>query len=231
MKQKVFSALTLITVMILLNSCTVYVPQPAPIPLFSEEKEFQASAGVTMFMGGTISAAYAPANHLGTQIYASVHPGNIAYAQGSIGFWNRSVSNVNFEAYGGFAVGKGFTDRESVDLSNLETQYKLYFTQFNIGQTDIGNANIDYGFGLKLGKIDANVEYLDNDFGIQNSKNGSFLIEPQAFIRLGGEQLKAGFQANSCTLFNSNPQDKNFFYIPFTMGISVCYRIAGKQKY
>lgn len=225
--MKRFLNLLVLFLAVFLASCSLYVPQTASIPLLSKPKEVQLNAGATMYFGGTVSAAFAPAEHVGAQVYASLHPGNLAYAQASLGFWNKSVSNINIELYGGVGYGTGINSvNEDFDYSDLDSKYKLYFAQFNIGQTDLTSASIDYGFGMKVGQFDGQVKYLDDDLNIQRGNNRSILFEPQAFIRLGGERLKVGFQANSCVLFNPRLDDPHFYYLPFNMGITLNYRIS-----
>jgi hypothetical protein len=220
----------LIVVVVFVTSCSVYIPQPASVPLLSEKHEFQADAGATMFLGGTISAAYAPFENIGTHVYASLHPGNSAYVQGSVGFWSKSEADVNFELYGGMGLGQGINSLDNDFNTSLNTKYKLYFAQFNVGQTNRSSAHIDYGFGLKVGQFDAQVNYLNDNLDIQKGRNGSVLFEPQAFMRLGGERIKVGFQANTCVLFNPNQDNAHLYYIPFNMGISINYRIPGNKK-
>lgn len=212
-----------------LASCTVYIPQSASIPLFSEKQELQASAGVTMLMGGNVSVAYAPANHLGTQLFASIHPDNSTYIQGVLGFWNKGLKNVNFEAYGGLASGHNVNSINDVN-SNLDANYLLYFAQFNVGQTNLGTAHIDYGFGLKTGLFDANVTYLDENLDVRQKRSSPILVEPQAFLRLGGENLKAGFQINTCRIINQSNEEHHLFYLPFIMGVSLNYHLKLKSK-
>jgi hypothetical protein len=60
--------------------------------------------------------------------------------------------------------------------------------------------------------------------------NNSLLVEPQAFVRMGGEKFKAGFQVNSSRIFNINNQTSILLYYPINQGLSINDRIAPSMR-
>jgi hypothetical protein len=226
--QKVKAGVISSVVLLLLNSCTIYLPQPASIPLMNTKNEVQLSGGVTMLGGVDGSVAYAPGQHVAMQLYGSLHTTQISYFQGAIGYYMKSKSALNFEIYGGIATGNGENFGFN-SLNNANGGYMLYFGQTNIGQTNLGSAHIDYGFGLKSGMFDVTInDYFSSLPAKYNTT--SWLIEPQGFIRMGGEKLKVGFQINIVTIFTENNSNPMIFYYPANFGLSINYRITPSAK-
>lgn len=219
-----------IGVMLLVSSCTIYEPQMVSIPLISEKNEVQLDAGVSALGGVYGSVAFAPAQHVALQVYGAVYPENTNF-QGAVGYATKTESNLNFEIYGGFGTGKGteYTEDNTTTYSNAD--YSIYFVQANIGQTNISDAHIDYGFGFKAGTFNASIK--DNLYTtIEPYYTNGILIEPQAFVRMGGERFKVGFQMNGTKIFIDTVKDPLFneFYLPFNFGLSLNYRFAPSLK-
>jgi len=211
-------------ILLLADSCTIYLPQPVSIPLMNERNEVQLSGGVTMLGGIEGSVAYAAGDHVALQAYGSIHTEQIRYFQGSVGYYTKSKSNINFEIYAGLGGGNGNDSGFKDDLF-VNGNYLLYFTQANFGQTNLGSAHIDYGFGLKTGLFDAKVITYANPNPV-NYTNHSWLIEPQAFVRMGGEKFKVGFQLNGARVINLNNEISTLMYYPANFSMSINYRIA-----
>lgn len=217
-------------ILVLVSSCTIYEPQMVSIPLISVKNEVQLDAGVSALGGVYGSVAFAPAQHVALQVYGAVYPENTNF-QGAIGYATKTKSDLNFEIYGGFGTGKGtkYTDDNSTTYSNAD--YSIYFVQANIGQTNQGSAHLDYGFGFKAGTFYASIK--DNLYTtIEPYNTNGILIEPQAFVRLGGERFKVGFQMNGTKIFSGTVKDPLFneFYLPFNFGLSLNYHFAPSIK-
>ena len=69
-------------------SCTLYMPQTAPIPMMKEKGELQIDGGITFLPGTQGSAAWSPVNHLAVQGHAFTNIGNIQYSQIALGYYN-----------------------------------------------------------------------------------------------------------------------------------------------
>lgn len=211
-------------IMFALSSCTTYLPQTASIPLMNEKNEVHVSGGLTMLGGIDGSVAYAPADHVALQAYASLHSDEIRYYQGAVGYFTKSKEDLNFEIYGGVGGGNG-NNYESDNNGYVNGDYLLYFAQANFGQTNTSKAHIDYGFGLKAGMFDAKIINYSDPVPVYNTNN-SLLIEPQAFMRLGGQKFKVGFQLNVSRIFNLTNDAPTLFYYPVNFGMSMNYRFA-----
>ena len=234
MKTNILIHITLLLVagmLLLAESCTIYMPQPAAIPLMNERNEVQISGGFTSLGGLNGSVAYAPGNHVALQAYGSMHTTEIRYFQGSLGYYTRSKSDLNFEIFGGLAFGNG-SEWGLDNMENFYVDYLLYFAQVNFGQTNLGSAHIDYGFGLKSGIFDAIKSYNFNSVPVNYSSNtiNALLIEPQAFIRMGGKKFKVGLQVNGTWISSLDRYETLILYYPVNLGISLNYRIAPSLK-
>lgn len=226
---RLVSTLPVVAFFFLVHSCAIYEPQPVSIPLMQEKNELQLSGGVSMLGGVNGSVAFAPAQHIALQIYASAYPQNNNF-QGSIGYFTKTKTNLSFEIYTGFGKGKGteITDDSSSTFSNADNL--IYFVQSNIGQTNLGRAHIDYGFGLKTGYFEAKVKeaLFEN---ITPYTTTGFLIEPQAFMRMGSERLKVGFQLNGTKIFlDKDRKEFSDYYNRLNFCVSINYRFAPSLK-
>jgi len=223
------SILFMVAFFFLVHSCAIYEPQPVSIPLMQEKNELQLSGGVSMLAGISGSVAYAPAQHVALQAYASAYPQNNNF-QGSVGYFTKTKANLNFEIYAGFGKGIGteITDDSSSTYHNADNL--IYFVQSNIGQTNLGRAHIDYGFGLKTGYFEAKVKeaLFDN---ITPYTTYGLLIEPQAFMRMGSERLKVGFQLNGTRIFlDKDRTEFSDYYNRLNFCVSINYRFAPSLK-
>jgi hypothetical protein len=227
MKTKISNQLSIliaIGLFFVIPSCTIYEPQMVSIPLMSEKNEVQLNGGFSFLGGGYGSVAFAPAQHVALQVYGSIYPENTNF-QGSVGYCTKNQSDLNFEIYGGLGSGIG-SDYDDGITTYSNADYLLYFVQANFGQTNMGSAHIDYGFGLKTGLFDASVK--DKIItSVEPYHTNGFLIEPQAFIRMGSKNIKGGIQINGTKIFlNSHTDLFSEFYVPFNFGLSINYRIA-----
>lgn len=213
----------------LIHSCAIYEPQPVSIPLMQQKNELQLSGGVSILGGLNGSVAFAPVQHVALQVYASAYPENTNF-QGSVGYFTKTKTNLNFEIYAGLGSGKGteYADDSSSTYSNADNL--IYFVQSNIGQTNLGRAHIDYGFGLKTGFFEAKVKEALFTNITPYTTNG-FLIEPQVFMRMGSERLKVGFQVNGAKIY-LDKEEKEFsdYYNQLNLCVSINYRFTPSIK-
>jgi hypothetical protein len=92
----------------------------------NEKNEVQLSGGFTSLGGVNGSVAFAPGNHVALQAYGSMHTNEIRYFQGSVGYYTKSKSDMNFEIYAGLAGGNG-NDLGFDDEVYVNGDYLLYF--------------------------------------------------------------------------------------------------------
>lgn len=216
--------------MIGLNACNVYTNQTVDIPLISKKKELRADAGLSLkeFVYGTIS--YGLTDKIALQTFLNLSYDNRFFFQNAAGYF-RDLGNRNImEVYGGFAFG--YTNAGNHDVpTKLKGPYQLYFTQFNFGKIDCQFANADFGFGIKAGYLHSNLENL-NYFTHYPQYTGpfeplvvnSFMIEPNAFLRIGGEKLKFSLKLGSCLPYQFNNRDKKLPIDMLNIGIGINYR-------
>jgi hypothetical protein len=209
-------------------SCKVYTPQPAPIPLLTSKGELQLSGGVSLPVGMTTAIAYSPINHFAVEGYTFLAPQKSSYYQAMVGYYWKNKQNISFEVYTGYAEGAGKA-MKAAGRNSLDGKFNQYYVQFNLGQNQIGESKMDYGFGVKAGITD--MQLIDNGYYEPATMdppkfyNHYYVIEPMAFLRLGMGRLRTGFQLNGTSLLNAVSKQKQIPYYPMTLGVSLNYKL------
>jgi len=178
--------------------CSVYSPHLVDIPLISEKKELRFDAGynwLNMFYG---SLSYGLTKSIALQTFIDKDAGRMYYFQNSAGYYRKLGADAVTEIWGGY--GFGYTDIGNHDVpTSLKGSYNITFAQINIGRKDIGKTHADYGIGIKGGWLHADLMDMNYFTRIYNPYPeppavpltiDCFILEPNAFIRMGGEHLK-----------------------------------------
>jgi hypothetical protein len=213
-----------------LNACNVYTHQTVDIPLINKKKELRADAGISLkeLFYGTIS--YGLTDKIALQTFFNKSYGFRFFFQNAVGYF-RDLGNRNImEIYSGFAFG--YTDAGNHDVpTRLKGPYQLYFTQFNFGKIDCQFANADIGIGIKAGYLHSNLQN-SNFFTHYSPYFGSyeplvvnsFLLEPNAFVRIGGEKLKFSLKLGTCWRYQFTHKDKQLPIDKLNIGLGLNYR-------
>jgi hypothetical protein len=217
-----------ISFVVLIASCKVYTPQPAPVPLMSAKHELQLNGGITIPPGISGSVAYSPFNHVAIQVHGSMGPLGSDYFQGMLGYYRKNTQNLNMECYGGIAHGYGKAMKAS-NSPTLEGNYSIYFSQLNFGQNRMGNNRMDYGIGLKVGlfniKVTDNGYFENNDLDQVNYNSQYYFLEPMAFIRLGKGRLRTCVQINGASLISAATKQRLIPYHSIALGVYLNYQV------
>jgi hypothetical protein len=211
------------------TACSVYTNQTVDIPLINKKNELRADAGISIkeFFYGTIS--YGLTDKFALQTFYNKSAEGRFFFQNAVGYF-RDLGNRNImEIYSGFAFGYSNTGNHDVP-TRLKGPYQLYFTQFNFGKIDCQFANADFGIGIKTGFLHSNLENL-NYFTHYSQYNGpfeplvvnSFLLEPNAFLRIGGKKLKFSLKLGSCFHYQFTNKDKNLPFDQLNIGLGLNY--------
>lgn len=121
------------------------------------------------------------------------YDGEFAHKYGEIGIgkYNLLQKKLKLEVFGGigYGIAKDNDMGASVtDILNYEADYYLGFFQVNIGRTF---KKIEFGGAVRLATTFFDYTYQDYNTAItQNIGFNMFHIEPMAFLRVGGENLK-----------------------------------------
>jgi hypothetical protein len=212
-----------------LAGCSVYTHQTVDIPLINKKNELRADAGISLkeFFYGTLT--YGLTDKIALQTFYNKSAEGRFFFQNAVGYF-RDLGNRNImEVYGGFAFGHAETGNHDVP-TKLKGPYQLYFTQFNFGKIDCHFANADFGIGIKAGILHSNLENL-NYFTHYSQYTGpyeplvvnSFLLEPAAFLRVGGKKLKFSLKVGSCMQYQFINKDKNLPVDKLNIGIGLNY--------
>lgn len=230
MKRPLLPFVSLIAAILLLwSGCSVYVPQVASIPLMTEKNELHLNAGADIFLGLQGTVAYSPVKNIALQVHGWNSLGVTQYAQFALGTYLGDPKKVVSEIYGGYGFG-GYRDEDDNYDRYYKSDYQIYYIQGNIGQTNLGSAHLDYGGSLKIGMIKGNVWDYDN-YEWSNKKSERVLMEPQVFIRLGGEKLKVGFQVNAAWAYGDGEEYLSSVFIwPMNAGITLQYRFLPRKN-
>jgi hypothetical protein len=165
------------------TSCIVYHPQTIDIPLISEKQDLRIDAGISIIPSAHVTVSYGLTDKIALQTFGSIGPDDRYYFQGATGIFKKSGTQKVSEFYSGFGYGYGSAYRDS-NPGDLYGDYQLYFIQYNYGKLDCEFANMDYGFGLKVGYLHSNLtdynyyNFYSETGPFKTYNDNSFLIEP-----------------------------------------------------
>ena len=207
-----------------LNSCVVYGPQTADIPLIHGKNDFRFDGGIALMkpsLNSTLS--YGLTNKLAVQAYGNLTIEKDYYFHGALGYYKKLKESLVLEVYGGAGYGYGYTDLHSTGGS-LFGNYTLPFIQLNIGKLASETTNFEYGAGIKGGFLQSNfTEELFDAVNPQFESKG-MLIEPTVFLRPGGKKGKVNFKLSSVWISNLSSNRMRFPHRRVNLGISLNLR-------
>lgn len=211
----------------LFSACTVYIPQPAMIPLMEHKNQLKLSGSISMLPAVSATACYSPLKHISVLAYGLEAPDQIRYFQGALGYYWKP-SNYTLEIYGGYGSGGGSMSRNA-NPGNLSGNYDTYFLQFNAGQTITTTKFYEYGISIKSGILKSHITdygyYEMNDLDPVISNNSYLMFEPAAFVRFGKGKLRTGLQLNGATFISLSSDQRQLPYRPLTLALSINYKL------
>jgi hypothetical protein len=229
MKSKLI-IIVAISLLVLTNSCTVYQPAMADIPLISKKHELRIDAGTTTNLSTNATISYGLTDKIAVQAFANTNATDNYGMQGALGYYKNVGENTIMEIYGGFRYS--YCDAyNAASPGHLVGTYQTYFTQFNLGKINSKFAHMEYGIGIKAGMLHSDItdknyyEYLYTSEPYPTYKDNSLLFEPTAFIRFGGERLKVNLKVGGCSIFKFTNTDKYIPYSQLNLGIGLNYRL------
>jgi hypothetical protein len=220
----------LLFILIILSGCSIYTPQTIDIPLISEKKELRADAGISFKELFYCTLSYGLTDNIALQTYFNRSFDSRFFMQNAFGIYRNSGINRVLELYSGFGFGRTETGNHDIP-TKLKGNYQLYFLQLNMGKIRCRFANADLGFGIKAGYLHSDLDDL-NYFTRYQPYYGTYevltannlLLEPAAFIRIGGEKLKFSLKLGSCLHYQLTMRDKQLPFDFWNLGLGVNYR-------
>ena len=227
----------IIVLLLLMATSCAYYPHLTGVPLINKKGDTKIEGGFTIAPSATATVSHGLTDKIAIQAAGAIGGGagfyydsdtrgkSVYYLQGATGLFKSRENRNVLELYGGFGFGYGYS--ENHDIGEKFGNYQVYFAQFNFGKANSEIKNTDYGLGLKMGYIHANMtenRNFDNDFKPPYStyKYDGVLVEPQLFFRIGGEKLKFQTTIGACGIFrNTNNQ---FPIFPLNLGLGLSYR-------
>ena len=244
--------LGLIFFTIVMTSGDMFQPQMVDVPLINKKSELRLDGGFSALSSAQATLSYALTDKFSIQAYGSSGKNDQYYLQGAVGYFKDFGNKSVLEFYAGFGYGYGAASNDSIpgnpgygtsygygngvtwyaysNVGYLEGKYQQYFAQVNYGVTGIDFANLEFGIGLKAGylhsiftdrfyykfynSINSFDVYLDN----------SLLIEPIAFIRLGGKHLKLSFKLGNSWIYKFTNTNNSIPYNRVNASIGLNYR-------
>ena len=216
-----------------ITSCCVYHPQAIDIPLIKQKHDLRIDGGVSIIPSANATVSYGLTSKMALQVFGAIGSDERYYFQLAPGVYKAFRNHTVAELYTGLGYGHGNAYRDA-NPGNMYGNYQLFFVQGNFGKTESKFLNMDLGFGFKLG-------YFHSDLTDQNyysfySENGpfssynekSFLIEPLAFARSGGEKLKFNIKIGYCNIYKITNTDKYIPTYPLNIGLGLNYYIKSK---
>lgn len=239
--KKIKLLLAISFVAFLLTSCTMYMPQTAPIPMMKEKGELQIDGGFTILPGIQGSVAWSPVNHLAVQGHAFTNIGNIQYSQIALGYYNELPKIFRYEVYGGAGFGDGgythVIGPEWLYDWRMNNSYNLYYLQLNAGRTAGKKQWFEYGLSLKSGFMDQNIHRsgheMDENYNVtwfdEHYPKKSILLEPAAFMRYGNK-FRIGLQVNYANIIPLTYKSEFYDYAPVTVAFTMGFRFNTRTK-
>jgi len=213
-----------------MTSCGVYSPQTIDIPLINKKKDLRIDAGISIKEFAYATVSYGLTDKIALQTFYNKSANDRYFVQGAVGYF-KDLGNRNvIELYSGF--GYGYTNYYVDPIpASLKGYYQLYFTQFNLGKIGCQFANADLGFGIKAGYLHSNLtdfnyftRYSGNNGPYETLSDNSFLLEPNVFLRIGGEKLKFSLKLGSCWHYQFTHKDKHLPINEINLGLGLNYR-------
>jgi hypothetical protein len=191
---------------LMMTSCSVYEAHTIDIPLINKKKDSRIDVGISSIISANATFSYGLTEKIAVQSFGSIGESYRYFFQGAVGYFKDLGTRKVMESYCGVGYGYGNAFNDA-NPGNLFGNYQLYFSQFNFGKIDSKFANSDFGFGIKVGLLHSNM--LDKNYYNRYSSSGpyetlidnSFILEPAAFWRFGGERLKFNLKLASCFLY------------------------------
>lgn len=208
-----------------ISSCGFYRPALVDMPLIKSKNDFRVDVGASILPSAYSTVSYGLTDKIAVQAFAKISGDGVYYIQAAMGLYKSLEDKRVLEWYNGLGYGYGYAYND-VNPGDLTGNYHQIFTQLNYGKTGCRFANMDYGVGLKAGYLGAdrlnNQNYYDPGL-ISVVENHSLLIEPQAFVRLGGKRLKFSAKVGYGMLFKLFDTDRALSYEPLNLGIGLNY--------
>lgn len=232
--NRTLTILSLICGTTLLFSACAYKPQLTSIPLMERKGDLQIDATIsppTLSFSG--AASYAFTDHIAAQVFGDISLSTM-YGEGAVGFFNRFRNRIVIESYIGLGGGDFNYSADTKPPRGYRGNYYTGFAQFNIGKK---NKRFDYGGGIRMGYVFHDISKIEPDVNgydvISYYSINSTVIEPNLFMRIGGEYIKFSIQGNYCFLYPWNDRHvKDVTNVlqdcPFNLGVGVSFRIPTK---
>lgn len=234
MKHTLRFALVAALLSMAVTSCSIYHPQSVDIPLINHEGDtrIDASAALSYWIIPSTFTVNATVSHGFNNWFAAQghvnYGGNNFYLQAAPGAYYPLGAKSVLEGYAGIGFGSAWNDTvESTSHSvngndyAYSGTYLLPFVQGNIGWHDLTPVHIDLALGIKIGAYMPNFHYYELDGTHQRIASSeydyttpSFLFEPQAMFRIGGEHLKFNIRfglAFLSDMMGGQTTSKNFY--------------------
>ena len=233
--MKPYRALSCSLVALLLSclvaSCTMYKPELANIPLIDHKGDMRLSGTLYCYpvpaYNDRIGDFFIPVPGISASFSAGItdrwaintfadFQGDVYYAHAAAGLYKEFDHSV-LEGYLGLGYGHGYTHWDA-EPATVNIDYLLPFVQVNYGWHL--NSHNDIGFSLRTGDyIPVNTK-INHPYENPTHPVQAPLIEPQIFIRYGGEKVKSQIQVGYTYLFGW-PRYGLLGYYSFSIGTGI----------
>ena len=212
------------------TSCIMYQPQAVDIPLINHQNDLRIDGSVNvgyllgLFPTVNVTSSYGFNNWGAAQLHANWDLSRGYYLQAGVGGYV-PIDKFVIEGYLGYGYGyKYYRNSDTVaEPKEFVGNDQLPYAQLNCGWVDLAKGHIDLGGGIKSGCFIPDItDRWTNKNETKYITKASPLIEPQLFIRFGGEHLKCVIRV-SMAIF---PDDEGteVLYAPFGASVGLNYR-------
>ena len=220
------SAIVIILLSLTATSCWTYKPQLADIPLIDHKGDVRLAGSIYWFppIGANATVSMGLTNHLAMQFHGDFEGRDVFYSHAALGFYNSDSTSV-LEGYLGLGHGHGDVYIDA-NPASAYGPYTIGFAQFNYGWHL--NRHWDIGLAMKVGRVSAILRGHDgedpNDDKEVFGPRKSALLEPQFFVRVGGEKVKFQLQLGY-TYLPDWPRTGAIRYIPISLSTGLNFTL------
>ncbi len=227
--------------LLILSSCSVYIPNGVNAPMFSKKGEAQIGGNVGS--GLNLQAASAFTDHFAiiangyfnksttTINNDDTREGNGKLFEAGLGYYNKSKNGMAFETFVGGGFGNLKIDKNVVSTKSnktFETSATKLFIQPTLGYS---TKHFEFGFtprwcmlNFAKPKTTYSAAELKSDKFVDIDQTNWMFIEPTFTIRGGGQKFKAQLQFGRS--FKLNKEDLG--YSAGILNLGIVFKFGGK---
>lgn len=228
MKKNIIISILAGLFIIYVNSCApLYVPNSINTPMLSEKRDYNAAASYGL-AGLDLHTAYALNDKIGIMVNGSYmnetsdSTDNFhkhIFVETGAGYYKTFGKFIQFEAYGGYGIGRINSYQASGEFSSFaDTYVNRLFLQPSLG------------FKIKYFEISLTPRTVMAFVSQNNKRETGIFVEPTILLKGGSQNIKLIAQLGLSYMINHNSNTFNYEPFIFSFGLQYSFRNMGSEK-